>query len=172
MSAGDAGATGPVDAPASTPARVMSPGTALSRDTAQALAAVVERTARGEKTRRRVMLVTSTALAAFMALFYGGSAPSPTDLPRMVFFIVLVVGLPLPVFLAWGVLHRALLDAAAAHAGVPRAVLLDAVGRMRRTGVGASTALRDALASSMRRSPALPPSSSLPTSSSSLPPAG
>jgi hypothetical protein len=171
MSGEHAGSTGLVDRPASTPARVMSPGTALSRDTAQELAAVVERTARGEKMRRRVMLVTSTALASFMALFYGGTAPSHADLPRLVFFVLLVVGLPLPVFLAWGVFHRALLDAAAAHAAVPRAVLLDAVGRMRREGIGASTALRDALASSTRRSPTLP-SAAAAAAAAALPPEG
>jgi hypothetical protein len=129
-----------------TPALVMSAGVALSRETTQEVAGVIERTCRRERMRRRTMTVTMAVVGALTAWFMFSVAPPGEWLSAALFSVGIMLGLSLPVFLAWGVFNRALLDATAAHAAVPRAVLADAVVRMRREGIGASTALREALA--------------------------
>jgi hypothetical protein len=141
-----------VDAPPGTPARVMNPGTQLSREVAQELAAVVERTFRRERLRRRSTVVTISGAALLYALLlWAGEAPL-THIGQAT-LTGLVFGLPGPLtlHLLWGARNRALLDVAAAEGAVSRAVLVDAVHRMRRERVGPSTALRDAQAAETRQ---------------------
>ena len=136
-----------VEAVPGTPARVMNAGTALSREVAQELAAVVERTFRRERLRRRTSMMTITGGVVGAITTAVGSLllfnSSPEDVTGLV---SVMIAAPLTLHLLWGARNRALLDVAADDGAMPRAVLVDAVHRMRRAGVGPSTALRDAQA--------------------------
>jgi hypothetical protein len=136
-----------------TPARVMNAGTALSREVGQELAAVVERTARRERLRRRTGLVTVPGTLALYGLFVWATAPSDADVESIVAAFCGLAALPLALHLLWGARNRALLDVAAADGAVSRAVLADAVQRMRRDRLGPSSALREALAATATTRP-------------------
>jgi len=120
---------------------VMRVGHRLSDDLRRELEVVIGRTARRERSRRRttnaflVMGVTAGLMAGGMgwtiALLVGCG----------------LVGLTLLVSLWWGLRNRALLDAAAADAGVERDVLTRAVF-LCSTDVGPSASLRESLRSS------------------------
>ena len=78
-----------------TPARVMNAGTALSREVGQELAAVVERTARRERLRRRTGLVTVPGTLALYGLFVWATAPSDADVESIVAAFCGLAALPL-----------------------------------------------------------------------------
>jgi hypothetical protein len=135
-----------VDAAPGTPARVMNAGTALSREVAQEQAAVVERAFRRERLRRRTALFTMPGATLLYGLFAWATAPSKVEVEAVIAAFAAVLAGPLTLHLLWGVRNRALLDVAAADGAASRAVLVDAVRRMRRHGLGPSTALREAQA--------------------------
>ncbi len=135
-----------VDDVPGTPARVMNAGTALSREVAQELATVVDRTFRRERLRRRTTMVTMPGGVALFGLFVWATAELPPPIEAPVTALASIVAVSLTLHLLWGARNRALLDVAADDGAMPRAVLVDAVQRMRRAGVGPSTALRDAQA--------------------------
>ena len=129
-----------------TPARVMNAGTALSREIAQELATVVERTFRRERLRRRTTMVTMPGGVALYGLFVWATSSTSLDIEALVVALASIVAASLTLHLLWGARNRALLDVAAADGAMSRVALVDAVQRMRRAGVGPSTALRDAQA--------------------------
>ena len=136
-----------VEALPGTPARVMNAGTALSREVAQELAAVVERTFRRERLRRTTSArtVIGGVVGAILCAF-GGLVLFGRSAEELAVVMSVMIAAPLALHLLWGARNRALLDVAADDGAMPRAVLVDAVQRMRRAGVGPSTALRDAQA--------------------------
>ena len=134
------------DARPGTPARIMNAGTALSREVAQELATVVERTYRRERLRRRTTMVTVPGAVALYAFFLWATGASRYQLEAILVALSAIVAAPLAVHLLWGARNRALLDVAADDGAMSRAVLVDAVRRMQRERVGPSTALRDAQA--------------------------
>jgi hypothetical protein len=135
----------PTSAPG-TPAVIVRPGTALPATTMQELASVIDKTVRRERLRRRTTIGILLAVSALAIVQAGLTVVPETELARAVAVVAVYFAAPLLASLLWGTRNRALVDSAAAHAAVPASVLVRAVRISQRDGVGASTALRTALA--------------------------
>jgi hypothetical protein len=133
-----------VAAPPGTPARVMNAGTALSREVAQELAAVVEQTFRRERLRRRATVIAMPTIVAIYAFYLWATNWAHVEGEAVIVVVSVALAGPLALHLLWGARNRALLDVAADDGAISRAMLVDAVQRMQRDRVGPSTALRDA----------------------------
>jgi hypothetical protein len=128
----------------STSVQVMGAGTTMSPEVMQFLASEVA-TAASRERDRRITVTTLGGVACVAAEAWSGSVP----------VLAGVAGTALCVLLTWGVRNRALLDRCAHDAAIAPAVLVQAV-RLVRSGVGPSTALREALLTSSPTSGAQP----------------
>jgi len=124
---------------------IMRAGDAIGADLLQDLAIAVATTAARERLRKRVTatLVLVGALAGVIGV--AGSATSVGVMP-LIAFGALCAAPVLPLFLAWGVRNRALLNAVAAEAAVDHRQLVAAVRLVEKKGVGPSQALSTTLA--------------------------
>lgn len=127
-----------------TSAAIMHAGEAIGADLLQELATAVAKTASRERLRKRVTvaLLLVGALAAAIGLL--GGYETGRSLP-LVAFGALCAAPVLPLFLAWGVRNRALLNAAAADAAVDHRVLAAAVRLVEKNNLGPSLALSASL---------------------------
>jgi hypothetical protein len=124
--------------------QVMRAGTAMSPQVMQFLASEIA-TAASRERDRKITVTTLGGVACVAAGAWSGSFP----------VLAGVAGIALCVLLAWGVRNRALLDRSAHDAAIAPAVLVRAVS-LARSGVGPSTALREALLTWSRTSGAQP----------------
>lgn len=119
---------------------IMHAGEAIGADLLQELATAVAKTASRERLRKRVTiaLLAVGALAVVVGLL--GGFETARSLPLVAFGGLCAMPV-LPLFLAWGVRNRALLNAAAAEAAVDNRLLAAAVRLVEKKNLGPSLAL-------------------------------